>query len=105
MELEQLDMGEGLVEVHHTERPYVEIPVSNPTKHNAVLASRTALGSIQLMDSIIQTDQMNSVQVNGVDTQPLNTAELWNPPVDLAHLWEDEHTAVKQPANDHYSEG
>lgn len=95
MELEQLDKGEGLVEVHHT-KTYVEIPVSNPTKHNAVLASRTALGSIQLMDSIIQTDQMNSVQVNGVDTQPLNTAVLWNPPVDIAHLWEEKHAAVKQ---------
>lgn len=60
------------------------------------IGSRTALSSIQLMDSIIQTDQMNSVQVNGVDTQPLNTAELWNPPVNIAHLWEEEHAAVKR---------
>lgn len=59
-----------MVKVHHTERPYVEIPVTNLTKQNIVLASHTALGSIQPIDKIIVTDQENSVQVNGVDTQP-----------------------------------
>lgn len=58
--LEELDLGDGLVEVHHTERPYVEIPVGNTTKHNVILASRTALGSIQPIDKIVETDQINS---------------------------------------------
>lgn len=49
LQLEQLDIGDGLVEVHRTERPYVEIPVTNLTRQNIVLASHTALGSIQLI--------------------------------------------------------
>lgn len=49
--LEQLDMGDGLVEVHQTERPFVEIPVGNTTKHDVIRVSRTTLGSIQPIDN------------------------------------------------------
>lgn len=95
-QLEQLDMGDGLVEVHCTDRPDGEIPVSNPTKHNVVLASRTVLGSIQPIDKIVQTDQVNNVQVNGVNAQPLHAAELWHPPVNVVHLREEGKAVVKQ---------
>lgn len=96
LQLEQLDIGDGLVEIHHTERPYVEIPVTNLTKQNIVLVSRTALGSIQAIDRIIPTDQENSVQVSGIDTQPHKKTELWHPPVDISHLREDEQAVVKE---------
>lgn len=58
--LEQLDMGDGLVEVHRTERPFVEIPVANTTKHDVIMASHTALGSIQPVDRVVETDMVGT---------------------------------------------
>lgn len=82
--------------MHHTERPYVEIPVTNLTQQKIVLASRTVLGNIQPIHRIIPTDQEDSVQVNGVETQPHEKTELWHPPVDISHLREDEQAELKQ---------
>lgn len=70
--------------------------MTNLTKQKIVLASRTALGSIQPIDRIIPTDQVDSVQVNGVETQPHEKTELWHPPVDISHLREDEQAELKQ---------
>lgn len=96
LQLEQIDIGDGLVEIHHTERLNVEIPVANLTKQNIVLVSRTTLGSIQAIDRIIPTDQENSVQVSGIDTQPHKKPELWHPPIDISHLRKDEQAVVKE---------
>lgn len=102
-QLEHLDIGDGLVEVHHAERPFVEIPVGNTTQHDVILASRTALGSIQPINRIVETDQIDSAQVNEVGTVSPNnendgasSAILWHPPVDISHLGEKEQAVVKQ---------
>lgn len=104
--LEQLDIGDGLVEVHHTKRPYVEIPVGNPTQHDIVLGNLTVLGSIQSFDKIIETDQTDDIKVSDFNspepvsgnekgqTEPLS--QLWHPPVDVSHLSEEQQTAAKQ---------
>lgn len=96
-------MGDGLVEVHRTERPFVEIPAGSPTKHDVILASRTLLGSIQPIDRIFETDQKDRIQVSEVGTpSPPNEnhkthqATLWHPPVDVSHLGEKEQVVVKQ---------
>lgn len=56
--LEQLDMGDCLAILHHTERPYVEIPVTNPAQHDIILTSQTTLGSIEPNGRIVETDQV-----------------------------------------------
>lgn len=101
--LEELDIGDGLVEVHHVKQPYIEIPVGNHTQHNVTLNNFTALGCIQPIDKIMQTDHMDSVEVSNVDLPaPVDednndhkeqTSKLWTPPVDLSHL-SDEHQAI-----------
>ena len=48
-------MGDGLANVHHTEKTFVEIPVSNTIKHDVILASRTVLGSVQAVNRIVET--------------------------------------------------
>lgn len=68
IKLEQRDFGDGLVEVHHTKRPYVEIPVGNHTQHNVTLGHFTVLGSIQPINKIVETDQAVSIKANEVDS-------------------------------------
>ena len=46
LRLEPLDLGDGLVEVYHTKRPYIEIPVCNHNQHNITLDNFTVLGCI-----------------------------------------------------------
>lgn len=53
----KLDLGDGLIKVHQTRGPYVEIPVGDHTQHTATLSNSTVLGNIQLIDKIIETDQ------------------------------------------------
>lgn len=44
--LEQLDLGDGLVEIHHTRQSYVKILVGNHNQHDITLDYFTVLGSI-----------------------------------------------------------
>lgn len=106
MRLEQLDLGDGLVEVHNTKRPYVEIPVCNHTQHDITLNSFTVLGSVQQIDKIVETDQISSTEVNNVDSpvsvdgdckdQIEQLSQLWHPPVDLSHLNNEQQETVKK---------
>ncbi|CAJ1076492.1 hypothetical protein LDENG_00266830 [Xyrichtys novacula] len=68
LRLEELDIGDGLVEVHQVKQPYLEIPVGNHTQHDVSLNNFTTLGSIQLIDKIVESDQMDSIEVNNVDS-------------------------------------
>ena len=105
LKLEELDLGDGLVEVHHTRRPYVEIPMGNHTQQNIKLDHFTVLGSIQPICKIVETDQADSVEVN-VDDSPVpdgredkgktdQLPQLWHPSVDLSHLNEEQQELVK----------
>lgn len=104
--LEELDIGDGLVEVHHVKQPYIEIPVGNHTQHNVTLNNFTALGCIQPIDKIVETDHMDNVEISNVDS-PTHVDEdnnddkdqpskLWSPPVDLSHLSDEHQAVVKQ---------
>lgn len=104
--LEQLDIGEGLMKIQQTERPYVEIPIGNHTAHEVTLRQKTPLGSIQPIANIVQTDQpeysaKTSAGINQVDS-PLGSKMddrdamgLWHPPVNLSHLEEGQQEIVR----------
>lgn len=106
LRLEPLDLGDGLVEVHHTKRPYVEIPVCNHTQHNITLDNFTVLGSIQTIDKIVETDQTDSIEVNTVNSpvpageddkdQTGQLSQLWHPPIDISHLNDEQQVIVKK---------
>lgn len=105
--LELLSIGEGLVEIHQTDRPFVRVPVSNHSIHSVTLPSLTVLGSIELIGKVIATSssssENNTTQANTADSsrpaahqedQP--NAALWHPPVDISHLTEEQQKEVKQ---------
>lgn len=98
LRLDQLDIGDGLVEVHHIQRPYVEIPVCNYTQHNITLGNFTVLGSIQPIDKIVETDQLDCIEVQNVNSlvpvgedeedngRTEQRSQLWHPPVHVSQL-------------------
>lgn len=53
VQLAELDIGEGLLEIQNPRKPYVTIPVGNNTKHPIILPRKTALGTIQSVDKVI----------------------------------------------------
>lgn len=84
LRLEQLDLGDGLVVVHHTRWPYVEIPVCNHTKYDITLDNFTVLSSIQKIDKMVETDQTDSIEVNlpapvSGDDKTRQLSQLWHP--------------------------
>lgn len=103
--LEQLDLGDGLVEIHHSSRPYVEIPVCNNTQQEVKLSSSTVLGSIQPVEKIVQTDQTHNINVSianplvpaSTESQdPSEQSQRWHPPVDLHHLDKEQEALVRE---------
>lgn len=105
--LTQLDIGEGLMELEGTDRPYVRIPLCNPNTSEVTIRRRTPLGSIQPIASIIKTEQqdlgkngdlpMSRGEEPGSQVQENNCRAdcLWHPPVDLSHLEEEQQKLVK----------
>lgn len=103
--LEQLDLGDGLVEIHHTSQPYVEIPVCNNTQQDVTLGSFTVLGSIKSVEKISKTDQTDNIKVNSVNSpvsasdknqDPSEQPQRWHPPVDLHHLDNEQQAIAKK---------
>nr|XP_023658379.1 uncharacterized protein LOC111839036 [Paramormyrops kingsleyae] len=106
--LRHLSIGEGLLKVNNTPRPYVKIPISNHSKDDVFLPRRTALGTIQHVTKLIETKapattshQPNPVtrSATGIDktTPPSDPlTELWLPPVDLSHLSPDQQKSVEK---------
>lgn len=102
--LEQLDIGDGLVEVHHTRRPYVEIPVCNHTPHDITLNQLTILGGIQSIDKVVETAPPTGHECNSLEGATKETeqdknalaSQLWYPPVDVSHLSNDQRAVVNQ---------
>lgn len=58
-QLQQLDVGDSLLEICQTKIPYVRVPIGNYTKHDVTLCCTTALGSIEPVSRIVQTDELN----------------------------------------------
>lgn len=57
LKLDQLDLGDGLLEVCRTKRPIIQVPVGNYTRHDITLPRQTVLGSIQPIAKIVEMDQ------------------------------------------------
>lgn len=108
LQLQQLDVGDSLMEICQTKTPYVRVPISNHTKHDVTLNCRTVLGSIEPIAKIVDTHELsqtsaNTTQDTGHDEFSdikQNTgaclASEWDPPVDVSHLSEDQQRVVKK---------
>lgn len=99
--LSELEVGEGLLEMQVAKRPYVTIPVRNNTKHPVILPRKTVLGSVQTVARVIETSPQEiswpKVATSAATTPATKTAPtLWQPPVDLSHLSEEEQGKVKE---------
>ena len=105
LRLEKLDLGDGLVEVHHKRWPYVVIPVCNHGQDSITLDNFTMLGNIHPIEKIVETDQTDNIEVNSVDSpvpvgeggkDETETSGLWHPSVDLSHLNDEQQAEVKE---------
>ena len=100
--LEQLDVGPGLFDIKNTVKPYVTIPVGNNTNHDITLPRKTALGTLQHVEKVVEGDvpakTQSAVTVSEVTTTQTSdpAPPLWHPPVSLNHLDEKQQEAVKQ---------
>lgn len=100
--LEAVDIGEGLLEVKNHRNLYVIIPMGNHTQHDITLPQKMILGSIQLIDRIVQTDspdgQRGRVEIRSAEVVDGRNAPplLWHSPVYISHLEERQQEIVKQ---------
>lgn len=106
--LRHLSTGEGFLKINDTQRPNVKIPISNHSKYDVFLSRHTALGTIQHVTKLIQTEtpattsnQPNPITISatGIDktTAPCDPlTEPWLPPVDLSHLSPDQQKSVEK---------
>ncbi len=100
--LTELEIEEGLLEIQTAKRPYVIIPVKNNTKHDVTIPRKTALGNVQTVARVIETNPIESsrprVVVDSAATTPSaqTVSALWQPPVDLSHLSDKEQEEVKK---------
>ncbi len=98
VQLEQLDMGEGLLEFQSS---YVAVPIGNHSTCNIALSRNTILGYIHPVEMVLETDRFKetkaSWKVHGASVAAVNeSSTLWHPPVDLSHLSGDQQAVVKQ---------
>lgn len=108
--LRHLSVGEGLLEINNPQRPFVKVPISNHSKHEIILPKRTALGTIQHVAKVIETDRpTNTSELTQPTQSPITIAEVsaatpvselstesWLPPVDLSHLSPDQQKSVEK---------
>lgn len=92
-QLDRLSIGAGLMEIHKTDRPFIKVPVSNHSNHDVTLPGRTLLGSIEPVVKVIEADCPSPESSHD---QMTSTALLWNPPVDVSHLTDEQQEEVKQ---------
>ncbi len=104
----QIEIGEGLMELEGTDRPYVRIPLGNPTTCEITVRRHTPLGSIQAIASVIEAERQDlrssgDIPVSqGEDSgcqeqENIHKADsLWHPHVDVSHLEEEQQKLVKE---------
>lgn len=101
VQLTELDVGEGLLEVQNPRKPYVAVPVGNNTKHAVTLPRKTALGGIHCVEKVIATDSPEApdptVTVNSAVSTPVDARlSSWQPPIDLSHLDDKQREKVNK---------
>lgn len=104
--LDDLDIGDGLVEVHRVKQPYVKISVGNHTQQNITITNFATLGNIQPIDKTVETDEMDGPEVNKENSLVLlspdhteetdQTIKQWSPPVDLSHLTDQQQAIMRK---------
>ena len=85
--LGQLSVGEGLLEINNTQRPYVKVPISNHSKPEITLPKRTTLGTIQHVAKVLEADAPELKQVEPASTEEASAevnnvaspSEPWSP--------------------------
>ncbi len=101
VQLEQLDMGEGLLKLPSSGNPYGAVPIGNHSTCNITLSRNTILRYSHPVETVLEVDKrretkdigkVQSASVAVVD----ESSTLWHPPVDLSHLSEDQQAVVKQ---------
>ena len=98
--LQQLDVGEGLLEIQNEKNPYLAVPVGNHMKHDITLPRKSAIGSVQPIKKIIETDSPGKdTRVHSVTTSPADASPSlpqWEPPVDISHLNEEQQKVARE---------
>lgn len=101
VQLQQLDIGEGLLEIQNERNPYVAVPLGNHTKHDITLPRKSSLGTIQPIKKIVETDSPDkkAVMVQSATTSPAGPTcapSRWQPPVEISHLSEEQQEIVSK---------
>lgn len=100
VQLQRLDVGEGLLEIESGKMPCISVPIGNHTGHDIILPRKAAIGRIQPIKKIIETDSpVRDVVVQSVTTTPADSSaesSPWQPPVDVSHLDEKQQEMVRQ---------
>lgn len=99
--LEQLNLGTDLFKIQNSAKPYVMIVAGNITKHDVTIPWKTALGTLQHIEKIVDADPPNKLTsiatVNEVTSQPTEpTPSLCHLPVNLNHLEEEQQDVAKR---------
>lgn len=75
--------------------------MKNSTKHSVTIPRKTALGSVQAVARVIETSPLEvsrpRVVVSAAITPTAQaTSKLWQPPVELSHVGDEEQEKVKK---------
>lgn len=62
--LEQLEVLTGFVKIQNQAKPCVSIAVSNSTKHDITLTRKTALGTLQPIESIVEAENTDELSLH-----------------------------------------
>ena len=99
---EGLELSEELSRIIPGTSSQVTILVHNSTIRNILLKRRTELGQIYMVKSVLPLpklqDQEGGQEEESAEVPPSmeQTEELWQPPIDLSHLEEDEQSVVRE---------
>lgn len=102
---------DSLIEICQVTVPYVRVLSSNHTKHDVTLSRRTALGNIESVAKVLQTDELDLAPSSATqtadndepheiqqdkDTVGGSVAEKWDPPVNISHLSGDQQEMLRE---------
>lgn len=101
---EGLEFCDTLFVVRKEASPNVIVDVQNPTNHDIILSGKIPIGTAQPVKSTypasILKKACSPVTVNHIQDQGANkndsSEELWDPPVDLSHMGEEQRKVVSQ---------
>lgn len=66
--LEQLSIGEGLLEIRSSRWPHVKVPILNHTKHEITIPKRTQVGPMQQTGKVLEMGVSETQKVDPPQT-------------------------------------